>query len=45
MSNDLTILEAELLGEAHNTQERARAQAIAQRTPGVRKVKNLMTLR
>ncbi|GAB2523780.1 hypothetical protein GCM10027032_05220 [Simplicispira piscis] len=37
--------EAELLGEAHNTQERARAQAIAQRTPGVRKVKNLMTLR
>ena len=37
--------EAELLGEARNTQERARAQAIAQRTPGVRKVKNLMTLR
>lgn len=37
--------EAELLGEARNAQERAQAQAIAQRTPGVRQVKNLMTLR
>ncbi len=37
--------EAELLGEARNAQERAQVQAIAQRTPGVRQVKNLMTLR
>lgn len=37
--------EAELLGEARNAQERAQVHAIAQRTPGVRQVKNLMTLR
>mgnify|MGYP001193102221 CR=1 FL=1 len=37
--------EAELLGEARNAQERTLTQEIAERTPGVSKVKNLMTLR
>lgn len=36
---------AELLGEARNSDERALAQEVAQRTPGVRQVKNLITLR
>lgn len=36
---------AELLGEARNSEERALAQDAALRTPGVREVKNLITLR
>lgn len=36
---------AELLGEARNSEERALAQEIALRTPGVRQVNNLITLR
>lgn len=36
---------AELLGEARSSEERALAQEIALRTPGVRQVNNLITLR
>ena len=36
---------AELLGEASNSEERALAQDIALRAPGVRQVNNLITLR
>ncbi|WP_157982583.1 BON domain-containing protein [Simplicispira lacusdiani] len=36
---------AELLGEARNSEERALAQEVALRTPGVRQVSNLLTIR